>query len=217
MGLLDISGFFTGLIINLLLITLVCYYFKRKYENIESAQMEQAKVLYELLQKQPEEPNKNNESDKIIETNKTNKVIECDNIEYQDDSDDSLESTSDDETIEDTNELIVEQIKEVHIDNENDVTDYNKMSVKYLRDLLSNKGIKTTNKMKKNELISLVTNKKSLIVDLAFEPSEKEIIIEPPNEFNEDNFEIKNNLEIDNRDIFEKDETTKIEINELIE
>ena len=54
MGLLDISGFFTGLIINLLLITLVCYYFKRKYENIESAQMEQAKVLYELLQKSNE-------------------------------------------------------------------------------------------------------------------------------------------------------------------
>ena len=172
--------------------------------------MEQAKVLYELLQKQPEEPNKNNESDKIIETNKTNKVIECDNIEYQDDSDDSLESTSDDETIEDTNELIVEQIKEVHIDNENDVTDYNKMSVKYLRDLLSTKGIKTNNKMKKNELISLATNKKSLIVDLAFENETIEAKVDTKEDTKE---EAKEDEELAKEDL--KEEVT-LEINELI-
>ena len=85
---------------------------------------------------------------------------------------------SEDETIEDADELIVEQVKEVHID---DDTDYNKMSVKSLRDLLTDKGIKTTNKMKKNELISLVTNKKSLVVDLALEEEkeeEKESILE---------------------------------------
>lgn len=170
MGLLDISGFFTGLIINLLLITLVCYYFKRKYENIESAQMEQAKVLYELLQK----------SNEPAQTNVEMKDIVCDlnRYEEEEDSDESIESMSEDETIEDADELIVEQVKEVHID---DDTDYNKMSVKSLRDLLTDKGIKTTNKMKKNELISLVTNKKSLVVDLALEEEkeeEKESILE---------------------------------------
>ena len=149
MGLLDISGFFTGLIINLLLITLVCYYFKRKYENIESAQMEQAKVLYELLQKQQIQCNSENE--KIIET--THPILyESDST----DSEDSDDEDSDMESIEDKSELIVEQIKQVTLDNEGksepiDSTDYNKMSVKYLRDLLSTKGIKTNNKMKKNE------------------------------------------------------------------
>lgn len=147
MGLLDISGFFTGLIINLLLITLVCYYFKRKYENIESAQMEQAKLLYELLKK-------SNEPTQVVKEET-----------YEESDSESMESLSDDETVEDQNDLIAD-LKEVHIDSD---TDYNKLSVKSLRDLLSSKGIKTTNKMKKNELISLATNKKSLVVDLAFE------------------------------------------------
>ena len=49
-AILDISSFFIGMIINLLLIALICYYFKRKYENLEIAQNEQAKVLYQLLQ-----------------------------------------------------------------------------------------------------------------------------------------------------------------------
>ena len=166
MGLLDISGFFTGLIINLLLITLVCYYFKRKYENIESAQMEQAKVSYELLQK----------SNEPAQTNVEMKDIVCDLNRYEEEEDsDESSIESDDETIEDAEELIVEQVKEVHID---DDTDYNKMSVKSLRDLLTDKGIKTTNKMKKNELISLVTNKKSLVVDLALEEENESTVLE---------------------------------------
>lgn len=153
MGLLDISGFFTGLIINLLLITLVCYYFKRKYENIETAQMEQAKLLYELLKK-------SNEPTHVIKEET-----------YEESDSESMESLSDDETVEDQNDLITD-LKEVHIDSD---TDYNKLSVKSLRDLLSSKGIKTTNKMKKNELISLATNKKSLVVDLAFESEPLEL------------------------------------------
>jgi len=156
MGLLDISGFFTGLIINLLLITLVCYYFKRKYENIEAAQMEQAKVLYELLQK-----NHAPEVQQVYEQP----------VEYSDDES-SVES---DDGLEDLNELIVEEIKQEHDDE-----DYNKLSVKSLRDLLTEKGIKTTPKMKKNQLISLVTDKKSLVVDLAFEENSDEVHEEEP-------------------------------------
>ena len=49
-SILDIGSFFIGMIINLLLVTLMCYYFKKKYESLEEAQNEQAKLLYELLQ-----------------------------------------------------------------------------------------------------------------------------------------------------------------------
>ena len=49
-ALFDISSFFLIMIINLLLIALLCYYFKRKFENLEKAQMEQAKILYGLIE-----------------------------------------------------------------------------------------------------------------------------------------------------------------------
>ena len=49
---LDISSFFIGMLINLLLIALICYYFKRKYETLEASQNEQAKILYNLIQNQ---------------------------------------------------------------------------------------------------------------------------------------------------------------------
>ena len=48
-SILDIGSFFIGMIINLLLVTLMCYYFKKKYESLEEAQNEQAKLLYDLL------------------------------------------------------------------------------------------------------------------------------------------------------------------------
>ena len=50
-SILDISSFFIGMIINLILVSLMCYYFKRKYEILEIAQTEQAKILYDLLRK----------------------------------------------------------------------------------------------------------------------------------------------------------------------
>ena len=49
-SLIDISSFFIGVLINLLLVALICYYFKRKFDNIEMAQSEQAKILYDLIQ-----------------------------------------------------------------------------------------------------------------------------------------------------------------------
>ena len=44
-AILDISSFFIGMIINLLLIALICYYFKRKYENLEIIVFEEKKKL----------------------------------------------------------------------------------------------------------------------------------------------------------------------------
>lgn len=164
MGLLDISGFFTGLIINLLLITLVCYYFKRKYENIESAQMEQAKVLYELLSQ--------NKSEQSYVLNKEEPLPSSEVESEEDDVESEDEDESEDENeAESESQLIEENLEQCN----SDETDYNKMSVKTLRDLLTTKGIKTNNKMKKNELIRLANNKKSLVIDLAFDENPIEV------------------------------------------
>ena len=62
-SLIDISSFFIGVLINLLLVALICYYFKRKFDNIEMAQSEQAKILYDLIQE------KNNQINVIKSSN----------------------------------------------------------------------------------------------------------------------------------------------------
>lgn len=49
--LLDISGFFLIVVINLSLIALLCYYAKKKFESIEEIQREQSKVLFDLVNK----------------------------------------------------------------------------------------------------------------------------------------------------------------------
>lgn len=54
-NLIDISSFFIGVLINLLLVALICYYFKRKIDNLELAQSEQAKMLYSLIHKQEQQ------------------------------------------------------------------------------------------------------------------------------------------------------------------
>ena len=67
-NLIDISSFFIGVLINLLLVALVCYYFKRKIDNLELSQSEQAKMLYSLISRQEQQnlviqqENKGNES-----------------------------------------------------------------------------------------------------------------------------------------------------------
>ena len=49
--LLDISGFFLIVVINLSLIALLCYYAKKKFESLEEIQREQSKVLFDLVSK----------------------------------------------------------------------------------------------------------------------------------------------------------------------
>ena len=49
-SLIDVSSFFIGILINLLLVAMICYYFKRKIDNLEMSQSEQAKMMYSLLQ-----------------------------------------------------------------------------------------------------------------------------------------------------------------------
>lgn len=167
MGLLDISSFFTGLVINLLLITLICYYFKQKYDNLENSQREQAKILYELLSKQ---------STTLYNGPSETKEVEVSN----DESDFESEiSESDHEEVKQEDQDV--ETKQINYD-ENPEEDYNKMNVKTLRELLSSKGIKTNNKMKKNELVNLVTNQKSNFTDLAFEETTSNLDTQELNE-----------------------------------
>ena len=49
-NLLDVSSFFIGVLINLLLIAMICFYFKRKIDNLELSQSEQAKMLFQIIQ-----------------------------------------------------------------------------------------------------------------------------------------------------------------------
>jgi hypothetical protein len=48
-NILDISGFFLIVVINLSLIALLCYYAKKKFESIEEIQKEQSKILFNLV------------------------------------------------------------------------------------------------------------------------------------------------------------------------
>jgi hypothetical protein len=182
MGLLDISSFFTGLVINLLLITLICYYFKQKYDNLENSQREQAKILYELLSKQ---------STTLYNGPSETKEVQVSNDESDFESESEISESDHEEEVKQEGQDV--ETKQINYD-ENPEEDYNKMNVKTLRELLSSKGIKTNNKMKKNELIHLVTNQKSNFTDLAFEETTSNVdtqelneeVIEELNEENED-------------------------------
>lgn len=107
-AILDISSFFIGMIINLLLIALICYYFKRKYENLEIAQNEQAKVLYQLLQQntnvQPKVININDLLKKDTELRNEIKILDDTDSESGSDSGSESESESESEA-EEKNEI----------------------------------------------------------------------------------------------------------------
>jgi hypothetical protein len=193
----------------------MCYYFKRKYEILESAQTEQAKILYELLRrdspKKPEifkteEPRVDYTKDPLLNP----RVIDSDSEDSGSESSDSeyeievspgtppgspsgspllFSVELSQEIIMDelkAEELIIEPIesldlgevetqvetkvenvevpiekdtKEIVIDQiilDSPESNYNKMSIKQLKDILTSKGVKPKHNMKKDELVDLV-------------------------------------------------------------
>ena len=90
-SILDISSFFIGMLINLLLIALICYYFKRKYESLEVAQNEQAKILYNLIQSQT--PRKQFDINELMNNNITKTLDNFEVIESDSESDSESESS----------------------------------------------------------------------------------------------------------------------------
>jgi len=214
---LDISSFFIGMLINLLLIALICYYFKRKYETLEASQNEQAKILYNLIQNQL--PKKTfNINDLLTNANVCSNLGTCminpdeieesgsesetdDELESDDESDNqsndkrtnlnlevseivdspvkilSLNVSDSNNVLDDLEEtpIIVSKLNELNELNElevnevnvsvtelesdvssNGVTDYSKLSIKRLKDILTKKGINSNHRMKKTDLINLI-------------------------------------------------------------
>ena len=160
-SILDIGSFFIGMIINLLLVTLMCYYFKKKYESLEEAQNEQAKLLYELLQdrKQDRAPVKPT----MIDMQEIEVSDEESDTDEESDMEEIMPSTEPEvkvltlETPTETNELVIEKTEtdlEITLEESNS-DDFSKMSMKQLRDLLTEKGVKVKPSMKKNELVEL--------------------------------------------------------------
>ena len=169
-SILDIGSFFIGMIINLLLVTLMCYYFKKKYESLEEAQNEQAKLLYDLLR------DRKQTTQEPIKT----EVIDIDSDDESVESEGEMEM---EELIEPETKVLTLDISETTESNEPFTVDkftanmfntetvtvdivepepeleendgFSKMNMKELRDLLAKKGVKVKPTMKKNELLEL--------------------------------------------------------------
>lgn len=221
-SILDISSFFIGMIINLLLVALVSYYFKRKYEHLEKSINEHSEHIYLLLKKErdtlcslnttsnicmvPSSLSQNKNYPSVANSNSSsNNSSSNDDSDDSDDSSDSDEDMSDNETVDETqNNSDVDEIEELDVDvedvpsndeaqivveelheteNKNETKhftiqqvkpeettttfnvhkidtlpqEYNKLTMKQLKDLLSNKGISVKPNMKKNDLIDLAS------------------------------------------------------------
>ena len=166
-SILDVSSFFIGVLVNLLLVAMICFYFKRKIDNLELSQSEQAKMLFQLIQEQSQSQQANTYSvlngldltqlsnDGDEEENETSEHGESDDS----DSDDS--ENSDDEEVE-TKTI---EYEEVAVE-ESSHNDYSKMTVKELRQLLENKGVQLISlNMKKQELIELVVSTNNPVIE----------------------------------------------------
>jgi hypothetical protein len=168
-SILDISSFFIGIIINLLFVALMCYYFKSKYDNLELAQTEQAKILYEILQKE--------RRNCILGTCPVTPVKIEQKYESESESESETESETESESESESEQILPEELEDIkHLsiieDNvpqedisftvtkvEDKQDEYGKMTMKQLKELLSNKGIKTKPNMRKDELIDLIQRK----------------------------------------------------------
>jgi hypothetical protein len=163
-NILDISSFFIGMLINLLLIALICYYFKRKYETLEVAQNEQAKILYNIIQQQQNKKTINIENlmNSVQDVN-LDKPRSEENSNSDSDSESDSDSDSESELEVEADEIKTVQVDEVKAEVLEEpevvvtkVEDYSKMTIKELRDVLSRKGISSNNKMKKTDLLQLI-------------------------------------------------------------
>ena len=184
-SILDISSFFIGMLINLLLIALICYYFKRKYESLQVAQNEQAKILYNLIQSQT--PRKQFDINELMNNNITSSLNTMELInDSESESDSDSESEYETESSSDIKCLVLNESVSVPVEDIDSVPlvitkivdepttesksspestssvesktdeDYSKMTMKQLKDILSQKGISSNPRMKKNELITLI-------------------------------------------------------------
>lgn len=167
-NILDISSFFIGVLVNLLLVALICFYFKRKIDNLEMSQSEQAKMLFQLIQQKESNPSPTGDAPMLpggaynmlngldlsqLNDDEDEEDEEDNNAVNGESSDDDDDSSSDDE---EDDEEKGEEIKKIEYEEVKDELDIEKMTVKEIRNLLENKGVQVQKKnIKKQELIDL--------------------------------------------------------------
>lgn len=171
-NLLDISSFFIGVLVNLLLVAMICFYFKRKIDNLELSQSEQAKILFQLLQNNPSqgntESNVGNETYHVLNNLDLSQLgDEDDNVQGESDGDadavngSDIDDSDDDESDSDDDESDDEKTtKTIEYENNSkddlDMETIEKKTIKELRALLENRGIHISKKnVKKQELIEM--------------------------------------------------------------
>lgn len=229
-SLLDISSFFIGVLVNLLLVAMICFYFKRKIDNLELSQSEQAKILFQLLQQGPPQggggsgissglPDKHAETFHLLNgldlTQLNPDVPEQEENEEENDSDSDDSEDSDDESEEgETKTIEYEEV--VPVEN------IEKLTVREIRSLLEENGVSDIKKSaKKQELINMYmemrAQKEEVIeqvvkVDDTEESSEQEEESE-----NQDSEEVNQDSEesIEVRDVIE-DIVEDIKIEEVV-
>ena len=166
-NILDISSFFIGVLVNLLLVALICFYFKRKIDNLEMSQSEQAKMLFQLIQQKESNPSPTGDAP-ILPGGAYNMLngLDLSQLNEEDDeednnavngesSDDDDDDSSSDEEEEDDEEK-GEEIKKIEYEEVKEELDIEKMTVKEIRIVLENKGVQVQKKnIKKQELIDL--------------------------------------------------------------
>ena len=173
-SILDVSSFFIGVLVNLLLVAMICFYFKRKIDNLELSQSEQAKMLFQLIQEQSQSQSQSQQANTYSVLNgldltqlsndgdeEENEASEHGESGESDDSDSDDSDNSDDEEVE-TKTI---EYEEVAVE-ESSHNDYSKMTVKELRQLLENKGVPLISRnMKKQELIELVVSANNPVIE----------------------------------------------------
>ena len=165
-NILDISSFFIGVLVNLLLVALICFYFKRKIDNLEMSQSEQAKMLFQLIQQKESNPSSVGDAPMLpggaynmlngLDLSQLNEEDdeEDNNAVNGESSEDDDDSSSDEE--EEDDEEKGEEIKKIEYEEVKEELDIEKMTVKEIRNLLENKGVQVQKKnIKKQELIDL--------------------------------------------------------------
>ena len=188
-GILDVSSFFIGVLVNLLLVAMICFYFKRKIDNLELSQSEQAKILFQIVQDQSQPPVSVTGAGELypvlngLDLTQLGDAEESDTVQAQDGNQDEIEdsessdSESDDDESDDENEIAevktieYEELKKDDVESEQN--DYSKFTVKELRNLLEGKGVQLNSSMKKQELIDLVTTTESQVIETVVKVDEE--------------------------------------------
>lgn len=194
-SILDVSSFFIGVLVNLLLVAMICFYFKRKIDNLELSQSEQAKILFQIVQDQSQPQGVPNEMYPVLnglDLNQLGESEESDTVQAQqgneesedeseNESDGDSDSESDENESEDENDVKKDlEVKKIDYEQEDHLSDdYSKYTVKELRSLLENKGVSLHSRaMKKQELIDLISSTNAQVIEEVVKVEEMEEIEE---------------------------------------